>query len=44
MLASPEEFDAAWDQYMKELDGINISLLEEEFNKLLQDRLELWYE
>lgn len=42
VLASPNEFDELWDAYMEELDSINIHLLEETFNKLIDEKIELW--
>lgn len=42
VLAPPSEFDERWDAYMKELEDINVALLEEEFNKLIDQKIELW--
>lgn len=42
ILAPPAEFDERWDAYMAELEAINVDLLEEEFNKLVDSRIELW--
>jgi len=42
ILASPEKFDTLWDEYMAELESVGIHELEDEFNKLIQKRMELW--
>ncbi|GKX31796.1 ABC transporter substrate-binding protein [Vallitalea longa] len=42
ILASPDEFDEIWDDYQQELVDVGIHKLEDEFNKLLQDKLNLW--
>jgi len=42
VLATPSEFDERWDSYMQELKDINISLLETEFNKLIDEKIQLW--
>lgn len=42
VLASPAEFDAKWDAYMAELEAIDIHALEDAFNVLIKEKIELW--
>ena len=42
VLAKPEDFDAEWDKFMQEIEGINIGLLEAEVTGLVAERMELW--
>lgn len=42
ILSSPAQFDELWDKYQKALTDAGCDYLEEEFNKLIKDRIELW--
>jgi putative aldouronate transport system substrate-binding protein len=42
ILAKPSEFDTVYDNFIKEIEAEGVHELEAEFNKLLQERLELW--
>jgi len=42
VLAKPAEFDAEWDKFMKEIEDINIALLEAEVTALVAERMQLW--
>ncbi|MDL4841902.1 ABC transporter substrate-binding protein [Aquibacillus rhizosphaerae] len=42
ILSEPEEFDAAWDSMLKELEEMNIEAANEAMTKLTQDTMELW--
>ncbi|NQX59976.1 ABC transporter substrate-binding protein [Paenibacillus qinlingensis] len=42
VLAKPEKFDQIWEVFMKDLETVGVHEMEEEFNKLLKDRIELW--
>lgn len=42
VLAEPKDFDKLWDEYQEELRAIGIEQLEEEFNKLIQGKINLW--
>jgi putative aldouronate transport system substrate-binding protein len=42
VLAKPEDFDALWEEYQAELKSIGIEKLEDEFNKLIQGKIDLW--
>lgn len=44
ILAKPEQFDAIWDDFMKDLEKAGVSKLNEEFTKLVKDRVKLWNE
>ncbi|MDQ0110605.1 ABC transporter substrate-binding protein [Paenibacillus harenae] len=44
ILAEPEQFDAIWDDFMKELEKAGVEKLNEEFTKLVKDRVKLWNE
>ncbi|QYR22644.1 ABC transporter substrate-binding protein [Paenibacillus sp. sptzw28] len=44
ILAEPEQFDAIWDVFMKELEKAGVEKLNEEFTKLVKDRVKLWNE
>jgi putative aldouronate transport system substrate-binding protein len=44
ILAKPEQFDAIWDSFMKDLDKAGVNKLNEEFTKLVKDRVKLWNE
>jgi putative aldouronate transport system substrate-binding protein len=40
ILAKPDKFDTIWDNFMKELEQAGIHKMEDQFNKLLQDRIQ----
>lgn len=42
VLADPNDFDTLWDEYQAELKSIGIDQLEDEFNKLIQEKINLW--
>ncbi|MBB3109550.1 putative aldouronate transport system substrate-binding protein [Paenibacillus phyllosphaerae] len=42
ILATPENFDKVWDDYMKELDAANVEKAEELRGELVKARVELW--
>ncbi|GGG00894.1 ABC transporter substrate-binding protein [Paenibacillus abyssi] len=42
ILAKPDQFDAVWDSFMSDIQREGLDQLTEEFNGLLQERLELW--
>ena len=42
VLAEPGDFDELWDAYQAELVDIGIHELEDEFNKLIQGKINLW--
>ncbi|TCM89744.1 putative aldouronate transport system substrate-binding protein [Paenibacillus sp. BK033] len=44
ILAEPEQFDAIWDDFMKELEKAGVEKLNEEFTKLVKERVKLWNE
>lgn len=44
ILAEPEQFDAIWDDFMEELEKAGVEKLNEEFTKLVKDRVKLWNE
>ncbi|MCR2804424.1 ABC transporter substrate-binding protein [Paenibacillus soyae] len=44
ILAEPEQFDAIWDEFMKDLEKAGVEKLNEEFTKLVKDRVKLWNE
>lgn len=44
ILADPEEFDNVYDRFMDELDAHGVEEMEQEFNQLIQQRIELWNE
>ncbi|MBD2871031.1 ABC transporter substrate-binding protein [Paenibacillus arenilitoris] len=44
ILAEPEQFDAIWDDFMKELKEAGVEKLNEEFTKLVKERVKLWNE
>ncbi|RAR42356.1 ABC transporter substrate-binding protein [Paenibacillus sp. MDMC362] len=44
ILTEPEQFDAIWDEFMKELERAGVEKLNEEFTKLVKDRVKLWNE
>ncbi|MGF7030870.1 putative aldouronate transport system substrate-binding protein [Paenibacillus mucilaginosus] len=44
ILAKPEQFDAIWDDFMKELEKAGVEKLNEAFTKLVKDRVKLWNE
>lgn len=44
IMAKPDQFDAIWDTFMKELEKAGVNKLNEEFTKLVKDRVNLWNE
>lgn len=42
ILAKPEEFDAVWDMFMKDLEDAGVEAAEEEYTQLIKDTVELW--
>ncbi|MCY9667274.1 ABC transporter substrate-binding protein [Paenibacillus alginolyticus] len=40
ILAKPDKFDSIWDNFMKELEQAGVHKMEDQFNKLLQDRIQ----
>lgn len=42
ILASPADFDKVYDQFLTELDKINVSKMNEEYSKLIKERVEMW--
>lgn len=39
---APSDFDKVWDNFQKKLDEIGCDKLEEEFNRLVKEKLDLW--
>ncbi|TYP77492.1 ABC transporter substrate-binding protein [Paenibacillus methanolicus] len=44
ILSKPEQFDAIWDDFMKELEKAGVEKLNEAYTKLVKDRVKLWNE
>ncbi|MDB4867122.1 MAG: polysaccharide transporter substrate-binding protein [Cohnella sp.] len=44
ILAKPGEFDRIWDEFMADLDKAGVHKMEDEFSKLLADKIKLWNE
>jgi putative aldouronate transport system substrate-binding protein len=42
ILAKPEKFDEVWGGFMKELDQAGVHKMEDQFNQLLQNRIQQW--
>jgi ABC-type sugar transport system, periplasmic component len=42
VLAKPEDFDAEWDNFMKNVEDVNLSVLEDEVTALVAERIEMW--
>lgn len=42
ILADPADFDAVYDDFLAELESIDVAKLEAEFNKLIDQRIENW--
>jgi len=42
VLADPVDFDTEWDNFMAELDAINVQLVEEEVTALVYERMRMW--
>lgn len=42
ILENPNQFDAVWDEFMTSLENANIEKAEEEYTKLIQEKVELW--
>lgn len=44
ILAKPDQFDAVWDAFMKDLEKADVAKLNQEFTKMVKDRVKLWNE
>ncbi|TBL68316.1 ABC transporter substrate-binding protein [Paenibacillus thalictri] len=44
ILAKPEQFDGVWDAFQKDLEKAGVHKLEDEFTKILQEKVKLWSE
>lgn len=42
VIASPDQFDAAWDSMLKELDSVGLKKLTENYNRVLKEMMEFW--
>lgn len=42
ILSKPDQFDKVWEEFLKELEAAGVHKMEQEFDKLLQERIELW--
>lgn len=42
ILGTPAQFDEQWDKFQKALTDVGCDSLEEEFNKLIKERIDLW--
>jgi len=42
ILAKPADFDKVYDEFMAELDKVGVSKMNEEYSKLIKDRVEMW--
>ncbi|WP_277678717.1 ABC transporter substrate-binding protein [Gracilibacillus dipsosauri] len=42
VLAKPDNFTNVWDEFMTSLENANIEKAEEEYTKLIQEKVELW--
>lgn len=42
IMATPEEFDAVWQEYLTDMEAAGKQILEDEINKAYQDRKEAW--
>ncbi|WP_372661821.1 ABC transporter substrate-binding protein [Cohnella sp.] len=42
IMVNPDQFDAVWDKFMKDLDKAGVNKLNEEFTKMVKDRVKLW--
>ena len=42
ILASPADFDKVYDEFMAELDKVGVSKMNEEYSKLIKERVEMW--
>ena len=42
ILADPSQFDAIYDEFLAELDKINVDKMTSEYSQLIKDRVELW--
>jgi len=42
ILAKPGDFDGVWDEYVKELNKLNIKAYEDRINEVLQWRKDTW--
>jgi putative aldouronate transport system substrate-binding protein len=44
IMVKPDQFDAVWDSFMKDLEKAGVNKLNQEFTKLVKDRVKLWNE
>ncbi|MBW5447173.1 ABC transporter substrate-binding protein [Cohnella sp. CFH 77786] len=44
ILAKPDQFDAIWDAFMKDLDKAGVQKLNQAYTQLVKDRIKLWNE
>ncbi len=44
VMSAPGSFDSIWDSYQQEMIDAGLHKMEDEFNKLLADRIQLWSE
>lgn len=44
VLASPENFDKVWEDFMSDLEKIKVDEAEKEYTQLIKEKLELWNE
>jgi putative aldouronate transport system substrate-binding protein len=42
VMSKPEQFDAVWDAFMSDLEKAGVQKLNEEYTKLVKDRIQLW--
>lgn len=42
ILASPDEFDSIWDEYLKSVEDAGLPKLTEAMNDMIQEKMELW--
>ncbi|MFK3937807.1 ABC transporter substrate-binding protein [Alkalihalobacillus sp. NPDC078783] len=42
ILASPDDFDRVWDEFMSELESAGVEEAEKEYTELIKNRVELW--
>ncbi|KQX48692.1 ABC transporter substrate-binding protein [Paenibacillus sp. Root444D2] len=44
ILVKPDQFDAVWDNFMKDLEKAGVNKLNQEFTRLVKERVKLWNE
>lgn len=44
ILSKPADFDKVWDSFMSDLEKINVPKLNQEYTKMVKDRIKLWNE